>query len=334
MAGLRPAATRELTAESGELYGGIDLGGTKIYSVVATGEGQVRGEDERPTMVELGVQDCIQRMVDSLDEAARQAGVEASGLAGVAVAAPGPIDLIEGIITVAPNLGWSNVPLRQLLSEKIGVSVLLENDANAAALGEFEYGAAREYDTLVYVTVSTGIGGGFVFDGKIFSGASGAAGEIGHMTVEPDGPRCFCGSRGCLEMMASGTAIARTGTLAVEEGRSEALAQLADADGKVSSEDVARAAAQGDPLANEILDEAARYIGIGLGSLINLINPEAIVVGGGVSKVGRRFLDPVIAEAKRRSFPQSFGDCVITFAELGERIGALGAVAVAVKADS
>ena len=315
-----------------ELYGGIDLGGTKIYSIVASAEGEVRGENERPTMVELGVQKCIERMVDSLREAASQAGVELSGLARVAVAAPGPIDLIDGVITAAPNLGWSNVPLRKLLSEKVGVPVLLENDANAAALGEFEYGAGRQYETLIYVTISTGIGGGFVFEGKIFSGASGAAGEIGHLTVEPDGPRCFCGSRGCLEMVASGTAIGRTGTLVVEEGRSEELAKRADSEGRVTAEDVADAGRAGDSLANEILDEAARYIGIGLGSLINLINPEAIVVGGGVSKIGHRFLDPVIAEAKRRSFPQSFGDCTIKFAELEERVGALGAVAVAVKA--
>jgi glucokinase len=319
-------------SEPAELYGGIDLGGTKIYSIVATAHGEVRGEDERPTKVDLGVARCIGRMVDSLEEAARQAGAELSGLARVAVAAPGPIDLIEGVITAAPNLGWSDVPLRKLLSEKIGVDVLLENDANAAALGEFEYGAAREYNTLVYVTVSTGIGGGFVFDGRIFSGASGAAGEIGHMTIEPDGPRCFCGSRGCLEMIASGTAIGRTATLAVEEGRSEELAKRVDGEGKVGAEDVAQAAAAGDVVANEILDEAARYVGIGLGSLINLVNPEAIVVGGGVSKIGARFLDPVIAEARRRSFPQSFGDCTIKFAELGERVGALGAVAVAAKA--
>jgi glucokinase len=315
-----------------ELYGGIDVGGTKIYSAVASADGQVCGEDERPTLVELGVEACVQRMIDSLAEASGQAGVKVGELKRVAVAAPGPINLKDGIITAAPNLGWVNVPLRAMLGEKLGLPVVLENDANAAALGEFEYGAARQYETLVYVTISTGIGGGLVLDGKIFSGASGAAGEIGHMTVEPDGPRCFCGSRGCLEMMASGTAIGRTGTLVVEEGRSEPLARLADADGKVGSEEVARAAAEGDPVANEILDEAARYIGIGLGSLINLINPQAIVVGGGVSKIGRRLLDPVIAEAERRSFPQSFGDCAISLAELGERVGALGAVAVAARA--
>jgi glucokinase len=315
-----------------ELYGGIDLGGTKIYSVVATADGLVRGEDERPTRIELGVESCVQRMIDSLAAAAQPAGVELKSLRRVAVAAPGPIDLKQGIITAAPNLGWVNVPLKRILEDELDVSVLLENDANAAALGEFQYGAAQQYNTLVYVTISTGIGGGFVFDGAIFSGASGAAGEIGHMTVEPDGPRCFCGGRGCLEMMASGTAIGRTGTLAVEEGRSEALALLLNEAGKVGPEEVALAAQQGDQVANEILDEAARYIGIGLGSLINLINPEAIVLGGGVSKIGQRVLDPIIAEARRRSFPQSFGDCTIRFAELGERIGALGAVAVAVKA--
>ena len=317
-----------------ELYGGIDLGGTKIYSVVATAAGEVRGEDERPTLVENGVDACIQRMIDSLAEAGKQAGVELEDLRHVAVAAPGPIDLKRGIVTAAPNLGWENVPLKAKLQAKLGVAVALENDANAAALGEFEYGAGRQYDTLVYVTVSTGIGGGFVFDGRIFSGASGAAGEIGHMTIDPDGPRCCCGSRGCLEMLASGTAIGRTATLAVEEGRSGELAKRVDAEGRVGSQDVAEAAAAGDKVANEILDEAARHVGIGLGSLINLINPEAIVLGGGVSKVGRRFLDPVIAEAKLRSFPQSFGDCTITFAELGERVGALGAVAVAVKAET
>lgn len=316
-------------AEMSRIFGGIDLGGTKIYSVVATAEGDVLGEDERPTESDAGADSVVARMVDSLRAASDAAGASFRDLTRIAVAAPGPIDIDAGVVTAAPNLGWTDVPLRSLLARGLQAEVLLENDANAAALGEFVYGAGKPYDTMVYVTISTGIGGGFVFDGKIFHGASGAAGEIGHITVEPSGPTCFCGNRGCLEIVASGTAIGRIATEAVKAGRSETMQRLADDPEEIDSEDVARAAAEGDPVANEILDEAARYIGIGFGSLINLVNPQAIVVGGGVSKLGARILDPATAEAKRRSFPQSFGDCTITLAKLGSRVGALGAVAVA-----
>jgi glucokinase len=312
-----------------ELYGGLDLGGTKIYTIVATAGGEVRGEFELPSEADRGLEHTLGHMVESMEEAAKRAGTSVAELAAIAVAAPGPIDFKAGVITAAPNLGWEKVPLRSLLKRAWHHEVLLENDANAAALGEYTYGAGRAFCDMVYVTVSTGIGGGFVFDGRIYRGASGAAGEVGHITVEPNGPRCFCGNRGCLEIMASGTALGRLGTEAVAAGHSEMLREICDDPADVKARDVAIAAARGDPVANEILDEAARYLGIGLGSLINLVNPEAIVVGGGASKIGDRLLDPAIAEAKRRSFPQSFGDCAIRFAELGERVGALGAIAVA-----
>ncbi|MEX2236306.1 MAG: ROK family protein [Dehalococcoidia bacterium] len=315
------------------IYGGVDLGGTKIYSVVATADGEVLGEDLCQTLADQGYEVTIQRIATSLRSAAEAAGTDVADLKRVAVAAPGPIDLTTGVVTAAPNLGWIDVPLKRLLEASLGVEVVLENDANAAALGEFQYGAAKPYRHMVYITISTGIGGGLVLDGRLYTGASGAAGEIGHITVEPDGIPCFCAGRGCLEIMASGTAIARDATTAAKEGRSPALAKVIQEKGSASAGDVAAAALAGDPAANEILGRAARYIGIGLGSLINLINPEAIVIGGGVSQIGERLLGPAKEEARRRSFPQSWRDCTILTAALGSRVGALGAIAVAVAAD-
>ncbi|MPZ22186.1 MAG: ROK family protein [Dehalococcoidia bacterium] len=314
------------------LYGGIDLGGTKIYSIVAGADGSVLGEDERPTLPDHGLEVCIERMTESLAAAASSAGTATSALAAVGVAAPGPIEFRDGIVSAAPNLGWTDVPLRSFLSDRLGVNVVLENDANAAAYGEFIYGAGTPYDTIIYVTVSTGIGGGFILDRRLFQGASGAAAEVGHMVVEPDGPICNCGSVGCLEMLASGTAIGRSATAAVEGGRDTILRELAADPTEVTAEVVAEAAARGDAVANEILDDAARYIGIAFGTLINLLNPQAIIVGGGVSRLGARMIEPITAEARRRSFRQSFEDCLILPAALGRRVGALGTVALAADA--
>ena len=190
------------------LAAGVDLGGTKIYSLVADSEGHVLGEDRRPTNAALGVDSVVERIVASVRAALEHADLEFADVEGLGISTPGPCDPARGLISEAPNLGWIDVPLVELVRKKVGIRTLLENDAAAAAYGGMRFGAARGKQHVLYVTLGTGIGGGIIIDGRIYRGASGAAGEVGHLVLEPDGPLCNCGSRGCLEALAPGTAIA------------------------------------------------------------------------------------------------------------------------------
>jgi glucokinase len=283
----------------------IDLGGTKIYSAVVDGSGAVIGEDLRPTNAAAGQDAVIDAMVVSLGAAADAAGLVPASLCGAGVAAPGPVDAIRGNLTNPPNLpGWESVPLADLLSLRLGVPVVLENDGNAAAYGEYLQGAGRDAQALIYVTVSTGIGGGIVLDGELYRGPDGAAGEIGHMVIQPGGSRCGCGRLGCLEAMASGTAIAREGRKAVEGGSAPLLARIWSRLGEeISAELVAQAASEGDGGASEVLQGAGEMLGIGLGNLVNLLNPDVIVVGGGVAKIGPPLLEPAETRMRSIAFP-------------------------------
>ena len=209
------------------LAAGVDLGGTKIYSLVADSEGHVLGEDRRPTNAALGVDSVVERIVASVRAALEHADLEFADVEGLGISTPGPCDPARGLISEAPNLGWIDVPLVELVRKKVGIRTLLENDAAAAAYGEMRFGAARGKQHVLYVTLGTGIGGGIIIDGRIYRGASGAAGEVGHLVLEPDGALCNCGARGCLEALASGTAIAREAQKAIAEGRSVTMAVIA-----------------------------------------------------------------------------------------------------------
>src|SRR3989449_6683279 len=191
-----------------DLYGAIDLGGTKLRAVVADLEGNIRGEVIRPSEAGEGPEPVIDRMIETLDAAAAKAGVSVSDIRAVGVASPGALDLVHGLVQEAPQLpGWDGVPLVEIMRKRLGIPALLENDANAAALGENRFGAGRGTRFLVYLTISTGVGGGIIIDRKVYHGVSGAAGELGHMVVWFNGPRCLCGERGCLEAIASGTGL-------------------------------------------------------------------------------------------------------------------------------
>ena len=286
------------------MVGAIDLGGTKIYSAVLA-EGEVLGEDLRPTDAQEGKEAVIARLVASLAAAANTAGVAHSDLAGVGVVAPGPVDWHTGHVMDPPNLpGWNDVALGPMLSERLGTRVVLENDANAAALGEYVAGAGRGAAALLYITISTGIGGGIVLGGELYRGVSGAAGEVGHMVIEPDGPVCGCGNRGCLEALASGTALARAGREALATGGAPILQRLVAGSGApVTSALIARAAGEGDEDARRILRAAARALGIGLGNLVNLLNPDLIVIGGGAAQIGSSLLGPAEGVMRQIAFP-------------------------------
>jgi glucokinase len=261
-------------------------------------------------------------------------GTERSTVCAVGVATPGPIDAPRGVVTATPNLpGWRDVPLGRMIQEEFGLPTYLENDANAAALAEQRFGAGRGADDMIYVTASTGIGGGFILDGRLYRGATGAAAEVGHMTILPHGPRCGCGNRGCLEALASGAAIAREARERIARGVPTLMAELAEGDlDHISAKMVAQAAEQGDAEAREIIDAAMTYLGVGMANLVNILNPQLLVIGGGLTKMGPRLFDPVRRAVDRQAFSATAFAVEIKRAELGEEVGLLGAAAVAMAA--
>jgi glucokinase len=281
---------------------GIDLGGTKIRSVVVTADGTIVAEDIRPTDAQ-GPDDVIDGLVASAQEAVAASGVPHDAILAVGVTAPGTVDFDEGVLYQPPNLPGTDVlRLRSLLRERLGRPIFVENDANAAAYGEWRYGAGVGLRHMIYLTVSTGIGAGLILNGQMYRGADGAAGELGHMTIDLHGPPHNCGMIGCVEVLASGTAIARMAHEAVAAGRSEPLARLAAETGELTAHEVGRAAEAGDPAAQEILARAAQALGVGLANYVNIFNPEAIVIGGGVTRIGARLLQPAFELAKSRAF--------------------------------
>lgn len=314
------------------MYAGIDLGGTKILVLVSDEAGEVRGDIRIATDAHGGPEAVIGRIVQAVKDAAAEAGVDVGAIRAAGVSAPGPIDADDGVITDPPNLpGWHNVPLTRVLHERLGVPVVLENDANCQGLAEHEFGAGRGYRHLVFVTISTGIGGGIIIDNELYVGASGAAGEIGHIAVAADGPVCGAGHVGCLEAFASGTAIAQRAEDLIAAGQLPRTARIAEHNPPLDAADVYRASEEGEGEAGAIIERAGRYLGIGLASLINAFNPQAIVIGGGLTNMGDAILKPAIEVARQRSFGQSFADVQIVEGALGDRAGALGAIAVARK---
>ena len=303
---------------------GIDIGGTKIAGLLVGEDGTVHERIERDTPAED---------VDATLERIHAVGAELAGNAvAIGIGAAGMVDFDAGMMRSAPNLAWTEVPIRDLVSERVGLPCLLDNDANAAAWGEFRYGAAREFDQVVLVvTVGTGIGGGIIADGHLFRGAHGFGAEIGHIIVEPGGPLCGCGNRGCWEQVASGRALDRLGAAAAEKDRTILISRLA-AGNPVSGRYVADAARREDAIAVGIFEEVGRRLGEGIAGLVNVLDPEAVVVGGGVAEEGDLILEPA-----RRAFleaveaPQHRPEVPILQASLGNDAGAIGAAALALE---
>lgn len=307
---------------------GVDVGGTKILTGLVTDAGEVVRRHRIHTPQE-GPEAVADAIADSVSHVL--AGLPRVEVCGVGVGVPGPLNPETGVVYQPPNLrGWDTVPLGDLLSARIALPVRLENDADAAAIGEWWAGAGRGVSDLVYITVSTGVGGGIIVAGSLVRGVSGTAGEVGHMTIDPDGPRCHCGNTGCLEMLASGPAIARMAADAIRAGRSTTMLDLAGGDpDSVTAKTVADAARAGDPLAGEIYERAGTYLGIGIANLLNLLNPARIIIGGGVSKAGSLLFDPARRTARQRAFERPARDAEIVPAGLGDDAGAIGAAATA-----
>ncbi len=306
----------------------VDIGGTRFRVAVVTAGGVILSRDSDFTLPEQGPASCLARM-ESLARKLMDRAQNNPPLA-VCVGAPGPLDPWTGVIFSPPNLpGWDSLPLKSLLESAFGLPVLVANDANLAALGEYGFGAGRGCRHMVYITVSTGIGGGIIADGELLLGSRGLAGEIGHTTISTRGPLCSCGNRGCLEAMAAGPAIAAAGQRAIRNGRSALLRSMAgDVPTGVTSELVVRAAAQNDPAARHIVRHAGTIIGVGLANLTHIIDTQIIVVGGGVAMgAGALLLDPARQEFQKRVMPPFRGTRIVP-AALGDDAGLAGAAAL------
>lgn len=311
-----------------DLYGAIDLGGTNVRAIVAGLDGNVCGDQIQPSRASEGLDVCLASIEDAMRKAASEAEVDPADLRGIGVASCGWVDSERGIVPAAPQLpGWHNVPLAKIIHDRLGPRTILENDANAAALGEHTFGAGRDVRHLVYITVSTGIGGGIIVDGRLYGGAKGSAGEIGHTVIDPNGPLCGCGNYGCLEALASGTAIARRGVEAAKRGESPALSAIMEREGRLSARHVAEAADAGDRASREIFAEAGRFLGIALANLVNLLSPEAILIGGGVAQSHELFLPEAEKKMRALALDEPLKYVRLGLAELGDMAGPLGMIA-------
>ena len=323
-----------MTTPSAPLYAAVDLGGTKVRAVVADGSGRVLGDDIRPSLAGEGLEAVLGRMVESLDAALARAAVEREQLAGLGIASPGAVDVERGVVPNAPQLpGWQDVPLARLMAERVGVAAILENDASAAALGEHRFGAGRGSRHMLYLTVSTGVGGGIIIEGELYRGKSGAAGELGHVIIDINGPPCGCGARGCLEALASGTAIARRGERLAASGDSPVLARLRGREGPVTAEMMKRAADMGDAASREAFREAGHYLGVALAGYVNVFDPEAIIVGGGCAQAGDLLMDQARVTMESLAMNQPLKGVRLVVSELGEFSGAMGMIARLCEAD-
>jgi glucokinase len=318
-----------------ELFLGIDLGGTKIVAGLVDREGQIVASHHCQTEAQEGQDAVVHRLVEAAAQLLTAEGISRHQVAAIGVVAPGPINARSGVVTLPPNLpGWHDVPLAELIQEELGLPTRLENDANAAALAEHRFGAGRGSEHMVYVTVSTGIGGGFILGGRLYTGATGGAAEIGHTTVLASGPLCGCGNRGCLEALAAGSAIAREARERVQRGVATLIADLSAGDlENISAKLVAQAAEQGDWEAGDILNQAMAYLGLGMANLVNLLNPELLVIGGGLTKMGERLFGPVRRAIDLRAFATTARAVELRRAQLGDDVGILGAAAVAMFAE-
>ena len=311
---------------------GIDIGGTNLVVGSVAEDGSVlHAMQTEPTHAEDGATAVVDRLVALAERAIAQTRREIpeAKIVGVGAGAPGPLDTKSGIVLLTPNLGWVNMPLRQIIRDRLGLPATLDNDANCAVLGEWWVGAARGARHAIGITIGTGIGGGLVLDGKLYHGASDVAGEIGHATIDTEGRRCKCGNYGCLEAYASGPNIALRAVEELEVGAVSSLRDMVGGDlRKITAQTVYEAAHQGDELALEVVNDTAKFLGTGIANLLNVFNPEVVVVCGGVTLAGDHLFVPLRREVARRAFKPAVQACRIVPGELINTAGVYGAARV------
>ena len=317
---------------------GIDIGGTKLATVVANSTGQILSKVRKPTLAEKGPRYALELLFDMVRETVELASLEQQSISSIGVSCGGPLDTKTGIVYSPPNLpGWDALPLKAQLESEFQIPVTIENDANASALAEYRFGGGRGYNALLYMTMSTGIGGGIVIDGQIYRGANDSAGEVGHQILLPDGPQCGCGKRGCLEALCSGPAIARRTQAAIRAQRTDkknsATTLLNLANNRienVKSEHLLTAARAGDAFALQLVEETAYYMGWGIANLVNILNPDIVLLGTIAIAAGDLLLNPIRKTVSEFAMTRPAEVVKIEPAQLGETLGDLAAIALVV----
>jgi glucokinase len=305
----------------------VDLGGTTTKLAFISMYGEILHKWEIPTDITDKGKNITVNIAKALDSKLNELGEPKSRVLGIGMGAPGPVNAINGSIYEAINLGWKDYPLQDLLEVETSLPAFIENDANIAALGEMWKGAGNGARDLVCVTLGTGVGGGVIANGALVHGVSGAAGEIGHVTmVLENGAPCNCGKTGCLETVASATGIVRLALEALESTDQKSLLKpILTSKGSISSRDIFDSAEKGDELAKAVIEKVSRYLGLALSNIANAMNPEKIVIGGGVSKAGEQLLEPVNKYFRKFAFPRVAKSTEISIATLGNDAGIIGA---------
>ena len=303
---------------------GIDVGGTNVKIALVDDKGSILYSNSVPTRAEMGYEYTVNNIKQAIRDLMSETKV--TGIEGIGFDFPGQIDYKNGIVRLAPNIpGWVNIPIAKIIEDEFKIPTRIDNDVHCAALGELNFGAGKGCENFICMTVGTGIGSGIVINGKLVRGASNAAGELGHIKLQMhEGPLCGCGDHGCLEAFASGPSIVAMAEEYILGGKSTKFRELASG-GEITPFIVAEAAKQGDPVARRIFARIGEYIGFGLSSVVNLLNPEKIIIGGGVADAGDILLDPIKETIKKRAMVVAGSAFEIVPAKLGNTAGVIGA---------
>ncbi len=305
---------------------GIDLGGTSYKLAVLNGS-KILAHDQRPTPKDKPCLGVLREMADSVRELLRKSGHEIREMQGIGLGIPGLVDAVAGVSVFSPNLFWRNEAIIQPMQELLGLPVRMDNDVRVAAWGEFLYGSGQGREDMVFVAVGTGIGSGIILRGAIWRGQEQSAGEVGHLTLVKDGPLCNCGNRGCLEAIAAAPAVVRRAREQVLRLPTLLRTSCQGDPGLLTARMVGEAAAQGDELAQSVLREVGEFLGLGLAALANILNPQVIIVGGGMAQAGGVWWDTVVRTVRSRAMPVQ-SQVELKLAALGPEAGVIGAGAL------
>lgn len=307
---------------------GIDVGGTNVKIALVDDNGKIIYSNSVPTYAKMGYEYTVNNIKQAIRDLMKETNTTTSDIEGIGFDFPGQVDCKTGVVKLAPNIpGWVNVPIAQMIEDEFHIPTRIDNDVRCAALGELKFGAGRGCENFICITVGTGIGSGIVINGKVVRGATNAAGELGHIKLQMNGgPICGCGDTGCLEAFASGPAIVAMAQDYIKGGKSTKFREMAAAEGgEITPYMVAKAAEEGDPVAKRIFEIVGEYIGIGLTSVINLLNPERVIIGGGVAESGELLLAPIRKTIKERAMVVAGNAVEIVPAQLGNSAGVIGA---------
>lgn len=306
-----------------QFYIGVDLGGTKIYTAISNELGEIINEEVIPTEANKGPEQIIDKIINSIKNVSKN--IESEQIKAIGIGSPGPLDVKNGLIVSPPNLPIRNFNVVDAIKEAFGLPTFLDNDANAATLGEYIFGAGKGTQNMVYITASTGVGGGAILNGKIYRGSTSNALEVGHTTISRDGRVCGCGNHGCVESMSSGIYIEKMAKDYVNSKEETTLNQYET----ITAKEVFAEAAKGDQVANHILSETLSYLGMAIANCANIFDPDKIVIGGGITKGGTIVFDKINEEMENRCLGPIRENCKIEKAQLGEKAGVVGAIALA-----